>query len=151
MGVSCRGPNSLSVSDALQRALGQNMPQAQDNKDRTLTRARPDWGPLGCVGSLWNPIWPWNRSPGECGAVLRSILKMLRNAPRDTDSKSYGQFPIYLGLRVYGHGPCLHSIHVEEHNFGFGGHRHACSPCQGRNVRAPRSGLRPRKTMHRAV
>ena len=44
-----------------------------------------------------------------------------------------GHFPIYLGLGVYGHSPCLHSLH-EKGTTEKGSHKqHAC--CFGRSER----------------
>ena len=45
-------------------------------------------------------------------AEFNSAYKSCMFCPREVDSEAVsGNFPIYLGLGVYGHGTCLHSLH----------------------------------------
>ena len=57
----------------------------------------------------------------DLDAELNSAYKSNIILPREVYSEAVsGHFPIYLGLGVYGHGPCLHSLQSMHGKLGAG-------------------------------
>jgi hypothetical protein len=54
------------------------------------------------------------RGAGHCGAqhFENAAQRNAKLPGRPILRPVGGHLPIYLGLGVYGHGPCLHSLHV---------------------------------------